>query len=173
MEHLIIKRMSGAVYLAALLMVLFPLGDLWVNILPLSPTVLDWRYGVVGLLSGFLLTPVIGLLIAVGMAFLAEQYRILSFLGRAAVVGGCFLVGLAVLFTVDALRLRGGVPGDQLGTFNLAVSRSLAKLLLTAVGVLWLGLAARDAGSSMQSMDQDPSSRHGVVRAGGAREDEG
>ncbi len=134
-------RMSGAAYFVALLLVLTPAFDFVGNVLPLHPSQLDWRYGVSGLLSGFLLTPLLGMVLASAVALAGNQR------GARVVVGSlnlaCALaLGLLVpLFVLDFFQLRASVPAGELPLFQVAGMRAIAKHVTAAFAFLWLGTA--------------------------------
>ena len=55
-----LKGLSGATYFIALLLVVLPVLDFATNVWPFQPGLAVWRYGSVGLFSGYMLTPLLG-----------------------------------------------------------------------------------------------------------------
>ena len=67
-----LRRMAGPAYLVASMLVVIPAVDLLSNMVPLRVGDPAWRYGTLGLGSGFMLTPLLGMSEVVRM-FLTEQ----------------------------------------------------------------------------------------------------
>ena len=63
--------LTGAGYFVAFLLISLSLFDFAGTLWPFLPSEASWRYGSVGILSGFLLTPMIGSLLAVGLVGVA------------------------------------------------------------------------------------------------------
>jgi hypothetical protein len=128
-------------YYLALLLVVTPAVDLVANVLPLQFGVVEWRYGTVGLLSGFLLTPVLGLLLASIAAASLHHSGVLRFLGVLNVLGGVVLLGVSTFWVLDMLEVRSNVPGDARATFDIGSIKAFGKNLTVALGLVWLGIA--------------------------------
>ncbi|MCC6927701.1 MAG: hypothetical protein IT359_01810 [Gemmatimonadaceae bacterium] len=132
-------------YLIAFLLVATPAMDFVTSILPLRLGDIEWRFASVGLLSGFLLTPLLGVLLAMGVAAYAEHVllqRILAIVNL--VLGACFAV-LVAFFVLDILQLRSVVQAEAKAAFESAASKAIVKHLSFVVASLvlgWRGLRA-------------------------------
>ena len=69
------ESLVAPLYFIAALLIATPLMDFATSVVPLRPGSLEWRFASVGLLSGFLLTPLLGLVIALAVAAYADDVR--------------------------------------------------------------------------------------------------
>lgn len=135
------EELIGPLYFTAFLLVATPLLDFGSGILPLNFANVQWRFGVVGLLSGFLMTPVLGVLLAMGVAHYAEHYavqRVVAVLNL--IVAGLFLA-LLVLFALDIVQLNSVVQPEAAGQFHTAATKAAAKHIAFVALEVWLGVA--------------------------------
>src|SRR5262249_28837889 len=138
----ITEPLGRVTYYLALLFVLTPAIDFVANVLPLQPSHAQWRYGTVGLLSGFLLTPFLGLLLANLAASGMRHSRLLRFLGVIELAVGVILLGCTALFVLDMLEVRSAVPQNARATFDIGSVKALGKNVTGAIALLWLGVAS-------------------------------
>lgn len=143
-----LRRLAGPLYAIALLMLVIPATDFVSNVWPLNPGDFRWRFGMVGLLSGFLLTPLLGLLLAAVVAAITEDVRMLRAVSAVAGAGALILVLFVGLFTLDVLQFRPEVPAERLGSFDFANVRSMVKHLIVAATLGWMSLTSWRAVSS-------------------------
>lgn len=136
-----LRRLAWPGYLFALLLVVFPLGDLVVNVWPPRVDELQWRYGTLGLLSGFWLTPLFGLALAAVCASLLEHRRTQRTLAILSLVAVFVLSGLGVLFTLDWLQLRPSIPAEGKASMDVGSVKALVKHGGVAVLLAWFGIA--------------------------------
>jgi hypothetical protein len=68
-----LKAFAWPAYCVAVLLVVTPLVDLVANVWPPRLSAVEWRFGTFGLLSGFLLTPLLGMVLATAAAALLEH----------------------------------------------------------------------------------------------------
>lgn len=141
------QRLAGPLYFVAFLLVATPLVDYGMNIAPFRFGDVSWRYGVVGLLSGFLLTPLLGCALAAAVAALFRQPRMGFAVGALNVLGGVLLLVALLLFALDSLQIRGLTPQERLGIFDAAVLKAMLKHLSAVAALLWLGIGGLRAGT--------------------------
>ncbi len=147
-----IRPFASSLYLVAALVVVLPMIDLVLTFWPFAPGSAEWRYGAVGLLSGFVLTPLMGMTLAVVIVHSIQSaagIKVTSILNIAA--GG--VIGVATLmFILDALQVRGNVPLEGRGTFDIGMVKAILKNGTSALAFLWMGIvgmrAPRAGGSS-------------------------
>lgn len=135
-----------------MLLVAIPLGDFLLNIWPLRWADEQWRYGSVGLFSGFLLTPLLAVLIAGAVAVLAGHRRMARTLGILNLVVAALLLLTLAGFALDVLQIRRAVPDvkDARWTFDVAAYKASAKYLLSVIALGWLGRAELRAAGEMR-----------------------
>lgn len=145
--------LGRALYLVAALLVVTPLMDVLTNVWPLAFGDLRWRYGAVGLLSGFLLTSLLGMALAVMTAVALRHRRVLSVLFVLNVAAAVVLLAATGLFGLDVLQVRVTVPMENRGLFDVGAVKALFKHGTLMVSFAALGVGARS------SMSQRPSGR--------------
>lgn len=157
------RTLARPTYVIAGLLVVLPMLDLVVNVWPIRPGDVQWRYGTLGLLSGFLLTPLLGIVLAYAAAVVLEHravIRALAVLSLAVAVG---LVVGALLFVLDALQFRSQAPPEALATFDRGMIKAFVKHLVVAGSVGWLGLVGMRGSSTGPKRRPTP-----VIRATGS-----
>ncbi len=147
-----LKYLAGPSYFFALLLVAVPLGDFLLNIWPLRWADEQWRYGSVGLFSGFLLTPLLAVLIAGAVSVFAGHRRAARMLGILNIIVAVLLVLTLAGFALDVLQIRRAVPDvkDAQWTFDVAAYKASAKYILTVIALAWLGRAELRAAKQMR-----------------------
>ena len=135
-------------YCVAFLLIVFPLLDTALSVYPTRVSEVAWRFGATGLFSRALMTPMLGLLLAFGVALLAEHraaQRVIAVLSGLLVLT---LAGAVVLFTLDALQMRVQVRPEAKTAFDLASAAALAKYITGAVVALAFAIMSWKAASS-------------------------
>lgn len=94
-------------YLFALVLVLSPLMDLTSTAWPMRPADLAWRYGFLGLAAGYLHTPLLGLVLALLVAWWTGGSAALRVLGVGMMAGALVLMLAMGMFMLDVLQMRG------------------------------------------------------------------
>lgn len=135
-----IASLGGIVHYLALLFVITPAADFIANVAPFQITDAHWRYGTIALWSGFMLTPMLGLVISTVAAELLGQVRLQRVLGFLTLGSGIALGLLLFLFGLDLIQVRHGVPDDARLTFDVGSMKALAKHLTIVPALVWLGL---------------------------------
>ena len=137
-----LSRFKWVFYFVALLMVVPPVVDFGLNVLPWRPGQIQWRYGAVGLVSGFLMTTVLGAAMVAGLAAWFGHRWIQRITGILWLISGGLLVLACAGFMLDMLQLRAEVPVEQRWTFDVAGIKAALKNLAGAAALLWLGIVA-------------------------------
>jgi hypothetical protein len=126
------RALAAAAYAISAMLIFIPLMELGSQLgWSAHPSVLNWRTGAVGLLSGAILTPIFGIFIALITASLLGQRWVQRTLGALAALGGLGLLAILVVFTLDALQLRPSVTAAMKRPFDIA---SLKAVLAFAAG---------------------------------------
>lgn len=148
MERLLssLRTLAWPVYLAGALMIVLPLGDLVASIWPIRVGQIEWRFGTIGLLSGFTLSPVLGLVMCMIAAAVLEHRLAQRAFAIVGVLGAVVLIGLSVIFAFDWLQYRAGAPAEARRPMDTGSLKAIVKHLLVAGSLLWLGIAGWHAG---------------------------
>lgn len=135
-----VEALTAPLYFVAFLLVATPVLDFVSGVLPLRPANIEWRFASVGLLSGFLLTPLLGIILAMTVAAIAEHatfQRILAFANLA--VTALFAI-LLVAFVLDIVQLRSVVQAEAKAQFQSAAWKAVVKYLAFLMALTWLAL---------------------------------
>jgi hypothetical protein len=136
-----LERMAPAINFLALMLVLISLGDFTANIWPFQFDEEGWRYGAVGLLSGFLVTPLVGALIATVLAVLRRRRGLLTTISILELAAAAFLLLLCLVFALDAVALRSVVKPDSVKAYDISIVKAMGKNLLVLIAFTWLGIS--------------------------------
>lgn len=105
-----LRSLAPACYIVAALLLLLPavdyIGDAW----PFRPDVLDWRYRVEGDISAYVLSPLLGLLLASATAAWLNQPAVSRWLSLVAWIGAVLLMLVLSAFVLDSLPVRSAAP---------------------------------------------------------------
>jgi hypothetical protein len=144
-------------YLIGAMLVTIPLTDALAAVLPARPGAAEWRFGATGLLSGALMTPLLGCFAVLAAATLLEHVRVLR-------IGAWVLIGVPALLFVaagvlllDAVQLRAQVEATMRPAFFGAAAKAALKLLLGAGVALVLGLSSRRMAARLLPPPRPPS----------------
>jgi len=141
----LVPSLGRAFYLVAALLVVTPVMDVLTNVWPLAFGDLRWRYGAVGLLSGFLLTTLLGMALAVLTAVALRHRRVLTVLFGLNVAAAVVLLATTVLFGLDVLQVRVTVPMESRGLFDVGAAKALLKHFTLVASFAALGVGARSS----------------------------
>ncbi len=140
-----VEALVAPLYFVALLLVLTPVMDFATSVLPLRVSNIEWRFASVGLLSGFLLTPVLGIVLAIliaGWSGHEKFQRVIAIVNLASVAVFALLL---VFFLLDILQLRSAVQAEAKTAFEGAAIKAVAKYLCVMFALGWLGLKGLSA----------------------------
>jgi hypothetical protein len=128
-------------YAVGVLLIVLPLGDLALNLWPLQPGNVDWRFGSIGLLSGFILTPLIGIGVLLLVAAVLEHRSVLRLVSIVNLVGAGLMVPMVVLFMLDWIQMRALTEEQIRPNVDAGSLKAIVKYVLGALTLGWLGLA--------------------------------
>lgn len=137
------EALAGPLYAVAGLLVAIPMLDFLLSVAAPQLSSVQWRFASVGLLSGFTLTPILGLALALGVATWRRHVPAQRLLVVACLAGALLLAVLSAGFVLDVVQLRASVPGEGRAAFKSAWQRALAKHVLAALALGYLGWRAR------------------------------
>jgi hypothetical protein len=110
------RSLGVAVYAVGALIVVISVGDFISNVWPWRVGAVDWRYGAIGIMSTYLVTPIVGLLLVTITAALLEQTAFLRALAVGYIVMAMFLTVAVVAFLLDSLQVRQGCSRPRNGS---------------------------------------------------------
>ncbi len=137
------EALAGPLYVVAGLLVAIPMLDFLLSVAAPQLSSVQWRFAAVGLLSGFTLTPILGLALALGVAAWRQHVAAQRLLVVTCLAGALLLTVLSLGFVLDVMQLRASVPGEGRAAFQNAWMRALAKHALSAFALGYLGWRAR------------------------------
>lgn len=145
-----LRRLAPAAYCIAALLVGISLVDYLGNAWPFLPGDVHWRYQVVGMLSTYLLSPLLGLLIASIVAAWMPHPLVSRLIGILAVLAALLVLLGLVSFFLDTVQVRSAASPDAKWVTTTSFVLASVKLFAGAVTILLLGVAnwrtARDNG---------------------------
>jgi hypothetical protein len=127
-------------YLVALLLVVVPLSDNVVRTWPIRPGDERWRFGTLGILFNALVTPLLGVFLALIVAAVLQQARTLRTLAVLTLVAAALVLGAIPLFGLDYLQLRAKVTAEAMGGFDSSARKAIVVGLLSATVALIVGI---------------------------------
>lgn len=136
------RWLTVAGYLLALYLIFVPLFETTIAVWPLGVGDRQWRYGAVGLYTQTMMTPLLGLLIALGIALYVRNRGMIR---AIAVVGGAAAAVTLLsipIFLIDAVQIRGDVDANAVTAVNVTTGFAVFKMILAILiggGVAWGG----------------------------------
>ena len=137
------RRLAWPFYLTGLAIVAFPALEYVLTILPLSPSVVSWRVGAVGLLARSSLTPLVGLVIILGTATLLEHLWVQRAVMLVGMVAAAAFLLTALLFALDLIQFRGDVREAAKRAYDASSAVVVVKLLAEACILAAFGASGR------------------------------
>jgi hypothetical protein len=151
-----LKSLIVPAYLTAALLVIVPFGDSLLSIHPFRPSLVLWRFGAAGILTTSLLTPLLGLLLATGVAAASDHRKMLLSISTICVMASVCLMAALALFTLDAIQVRAQIDTAGQGGFTVAFFQAGIKQFLFAVLALWLAIGGFRTASRLKPKSEAP-----------------
>ncbi|HEX8907149.1 MAG TPA: hypothetical protein VF771_20020 [Longimicrobiaceae bacterium] len=135
------RPLVAAAYPVGALLFLIPGIEVTAGAWPFQTSELSWRFGVAGILMKTMVTPLLGLLLAMAAAAYLEHRRVLRSLSVVAMAIAVLTVVIAAMFSMDFLQLRAMVtPAQRTGmTVASATALLMAALVVPTAAALGLG----------------------------------
>jgi len=137
------EALAAPLYVVAMMLILIPAADFLLSVPPPEPSSIQWRFAAVGLLSGYTMTPILGLALALVVSVVAKQVALQRLLVITCLMLAVILLFLSVGFMLDVVQLRASIPQDGRPAFNSAWTRAIIKHGLSAGTLAYLGWRAR------------------------------
>jgi hypothetical protein len=129
-------------YGLALLLLVLPLLQSVIALVPLQPRQVSWRLQVFGALSQALLLPVLGHALALGTAVLLGHRWMVALLSITAFLGATVLAVASGLFLLDLVQYRTLVGTALRDYYELAGVIYLSGYILAGACLGWIGFAS-------------------------------
>jgi hypothetical protein len=136
------KNLAWPLYLTGLVIIGFPALEFFLTILPLSPSILSWRFGAMGLLARSILIPLLGLALIYGTAVVLNHVWMLRVVAIVALVGAVLLLPAMGLFALDMLQLRNEVRAEASAAYDASSVVALMRLFACCVVLVAFGLSS-------------------------------
>lgn len=117
-----------------------PLLDAIKTVWPVHVDQVRWRFGAMGTLSNFILTPLLAILIAMALALTCKHRRLRRILVWTCSLSATALAMLLLLFVLDFLQIRTTVLPQFRHAMDITSLTVLGKLLLTVVTLVLFAL---------------------------------
>ncbi len=120
---------------------LTPLLDVLARTWPIRITEVGWRFGATGIVLNTLVTPLLGIFIAIAVASLLGHrpaVRVLSIL--CWVIAGLLAISVG-MFMLDSLQVRGEVATQNRGQFTAPTTKAIILGIVSTIVVVWLGVS--------------------------------
>lgn len=137
-----IQRAAGPIYFLAFLYLFLSLVDYLAYIWPLTPGQVNWRYGAIGLVGGFLLTPLMGLVLLLLVAGYLEHRGVRVLTGVLSGTLAIILLLGTMLFLLDALQMRGTIAEAARPSFDGTTAKAVLKMVSGAICAAWIALVS-------------------------------
>jgi hypothetical protein len=132
----------------AFVLIVLPILDIMFGVFPAQPNQLSWRVATIGLISGALLQPMIGFLLALTAAHALERRTLYRILALICALTGVALLLAAVLFAFDAIQLRGLITAETKRAYDFATVKSLFVQVVQAAVFLAMTFTSMKLGRS-------------------------
>lgn len=136
------RPLAWCLHALGLLLCLAPMLDLAAGVGSINPNEVPWRFGALGLLSGALVLPMVGLGLLLVASVLLEQAWLTRTIGIAALLLTVVALALLVVFGLDALQMRAQIRQEAKRPFDLASIKAMASYAMESVVALTLGIQA-------------------------------
>ncbi len=133
------ERLAAPLYGVAILLLIIPAVDFISGVLPLRFDNIEWRFASAGLLSGFVLTPLLGMVLAMLVAMVCEHPEVQRVLAVLNLAMATLLALLMVGFLLDIVQLRNVVQPESRDAFNAAAWKAALKHFAFTIVLGWLG----------------------------------
>ena len=118
-------------YLCAFILFFMPYFQAIAGLWPISLGSLQWRYQATGALSGILMLPFIGMVLALAIARSSGHKGVARLIGIVAALTTITLLVAMGLFAMDALQLKKVIADRQMAGFNKATFTAGVTLLIS------------------------------------------
>jgi hypothetical protein len=135
----------AAVYFFCFTLVLWPVTDFFTTALPFQWDRVQWRYASVGLMAVYVFTPIMGIGMAMILAFFLRHQFVLRSLSMLCLVGAVFFLLAILSLSMDVMQLWGMVTPEGMPSLKVGGVIAAAKHLSALIALALLGVAGWQA----------------------------
>lgn len=136
------RFLVASCYGVLILMFVTPFAETFLSILPIRISEVNWRFGVFGLFSRALMTPLLALAAMCGLAYVRGHRGTLRFLGGIAALLVVILVLSIGMFALDAVQARAQVSPQAMSSFDVAATLAVGKIVFSSVILTLMAIGA-------------------------------
>src|SRR5215218_8356649 len=129
------KALARPGYLISFLLVLTPLFDGLMTVLPPRFGDERWRFGALGTVSNYLLIPILGILLAMAITVLADHRRVRRILGWLCAILAIVVAAALIFFTLDFFQARAMIRPQIKTAMEVASTTAMVKLVFAALAL--------------------------------------
>jgi small-conductance mechanosensitive channel len=131
-------------------MVVIPLLDFATSILPYLPGSARWRFASASLFSGFLLTPLLGIALALMVASILQHRGVLRLVTLTSLLSGVVLIALTGLLALDIIELRASAEAEVRQAIVMSGFRGVVKNVVIGFTCFVVALYSRRAAGGIE-----------------------
>lgn len=161
-----LASLRGGLYALSLMLVIVPIVD-WgrgISFGPVSEP--GWRFAVLQLLSNYLLTPALGLAVAMVAAVLGEDWKTLRILRLVTWLLVVFMLVSSLAFPFDALQTKRAIQPQSYAVFNIGAVTGLFRMLCFTAVCAVLALSAGKVLKVLPLPNEQPDNRQDKLVVG-------
>ena len=144
------RKISSGLYLIAALLIVVPIIDFVTSIFPYLPSSTKWRFASSSLFAGFLLTPLLGVALAMLVAGLMNHRFVLRWIGILSFLVAAALLAVTALLALDVVELRATSDQEVKMAIVISGARAVFKNIVMAGSLAFIGLGCRGASNAME-----------------------
>jgi hypothetical protein len=137
-----VRRLRAPGYCILAIAMILPLVDLLIPLSPLRPTMLQWRFGAVGLLASAIGAPLLVLFLIYVLAYFSGDRKVMVACAVMATLIALTLFGGAGAFALDALQMKRRIQDAAQARFIVASGQALLKMGLQGLASLVFAVSA-------------------------------
>jgi hypothetical protein len=146
-----LSALAGPLYAVAVMLIVVPFLEVGTQLgWSISPSMLNWRTGAVGLLSSATLTPTFGLVVAVVTASVFDHRWMQRVLIAVAGLAALTCVVLLFTFVLDSVQLRPTVTEAVRRTYTIAMIKAMLNITLAIVALTIVFVGALKARTKVE-----------------------
>ena len=135
------RNFALSAYLVGASLAIIPYFDAAMSLWPWRPSLGQWRFGAIGLVSNAFMLGGLGLLVLLMTAFVFGHWRTLRVLGGLCAASALFTMVAIVLFGLDAIETRSHVDTAVKLSYDVASLTAFVKLSAAFVTLVCFALA--------------------------------